>query len=180
MFGMRDLIPWNREKSIRPSSRDWEHSLAIFQRDMDRLFEDLWRGFDLPMISQHEGRISPRVDVRETDGAVIVSAELPGLDEKDVDVAFSDGVLAIKGEKRTQHETEDKGYSYSERSYGTFERRISVGTDILEEKAEAAFSNGVLTVTLPKSPEAKNQAKRIAIKASGEAETAVHSEEKAA
>lgn len=147
---------------------------------MDRLFEDLWRGFDLPMISRHGGAISPRVDVQETDDAIIVSAELPGLDDKDVDVAYSDGVLALKGEKRTQHETDEKGYAYTERSYGSFERRISVGTEILENKAEAEFRNGVLTVTLPKSPEAKKQAKRIEIKASGEGEKVDHPHEKAA
>lgn len=180
MFGMRDLIPWNREKGIRPSGREWDHPLAVFQRDMDRLFEDLWRGFDLPVIGRHGAPLSPRVDVRETDEAIVVSAELPGMDEKDVDVAFSDGVLAIQGEKRTQHETDDKGYSYSERSYGAFERRISVGADILEERAEAEFKNGVLTVTLPKSPEAKKQAKKIEIKASGEAEQPAQSHEKAA
>jgi HSP20 family protein len=89
-----------------------------------------------------------------------VTAELPGLEEKDVEVQLSNGVLAIKGEKKT--ETEDKDRLFSERYYGRFERRIPVD-DIEEDKVSASFRNGVLTVTLPKSAKAQSHVKRIAI-----------------
>jgi HSP20 family protein len=89
-----------------------------------------------------------------------VTAELPGLEEKDVELELANGVLAIKGEKKT--ETEDKDRLFSERYYGRFERRIPV-EDIDEDKVSASFRNGVLTVTLPKTAQAQRQVKRIAI-----------------
>jgi HSP20 family protein len=98
--------------------------------------------------------------VSENDKEVRVTAELPGLEEKDVEVQLSNGVLAIKGEKRT--ETEDNDRLFSERFYGRFERRIPVD-DIDEDKVNASFGNGVLVVTLPRSAEAQRNVKRIAI-----------------
>lgn len=89
-----------------------------------------------------------------------VTAELPGLDEKDVEVELTNGVLAIRGEKKT--ETEDKDRRFSERFYGRFERHIPV-EDVEEDKVSASFKNGVLAVTLPKSPNALRDVKRIAI-----------------
>jgi HSP20 family protein len=90
-----------------------------------------------------------------------VSAEIPGMDEKDVEVLLNDGNLVIRGEMKS--ETEDKERQFSERFYGRFERQIPVGTDIEEDKIEASFKNGVLTVTLPKTERAQAKAKRIAI-----------------
>jgi HSP20 family protein len=98
--------------------------------------------------------------VSETDKDVKVTAELPGLEENDVGVELANGVLAIKGEKKT--ETEDKNRRFSERYYGRFERRIPV-EDVDEDKVSASFKNGVLTVTMPKLPQAESKVKRIAI-----------------
>jgi HSP20 family protein len=103
----------------------------------------------------------PSVEVSETDRDVRISAELPGLDEKDVEVLMQDGVLTIRGEKKS--EVEDKERAFSERYYGRFERRIPLGQDIDEDKVEAAFKNGVLTVTMPRSAQASSHVKRIAI-----------------
>ncbi|HXF87788.1 MAG TPA: Hsp20/alpha crystallin family protein, partial [Xanthobacteraceae bacterium] len=100
------------------------------------------------------------IEVSETDKEVKVTAELPGLDEKDVQVELSNGVLVIKGEKRT--DTEDKDRLFSERFYGRFERRIPID-EVDEDKVAASFKNGVLTVTLPKSMQAQQKVKRIAI-----------------
>jgi len=91
---------------------------------------------------------------------VKVTAELPGLEEKDIQVELANGVLAISGEKKT--ESEDKDRRFSERYYGRFERRIPVD-DVEPDKVKASFKNGVLTVTLPKSPSAQEKVKRIAI-----------------
>jgi HSP20 family protein len=98
--------------------------------------------------------------VSETDKEIKVSAELPGLEEKDVKVELANGVLAISGEKKT--ETEDKDRLFSERYYGRFERRIPV-EDVDEDKVSASFKNSVLTVTLPKAPQAQPKVKRIAV-----------------
>jgi HSP20 family protein len=98
--------------------------------------------------------------VNETDKDVKVVAELPGLEEKDVDVELADGVLTISGEKKS--ETEDKERRFSDRYYGRFERRIPI-EDVDQDKVAAKFDKGVLTVTLPKSPAARQKVKRIAI-----------------
>jgi HSP20 family protein len=102
----------------------------------------------------------PNIEVSETDKDVKVTAELPGLEEKDVGVELANGVLAIKGEKKT--ETEDRSRRFSERYYGRFERHIPV-EDVDEDKISASFKNGVLSVTMPKLPQAESKVKRIAI-----------------
>jgi HSP20 family protein len=104
----------------------------------------------------------PSVEVAETDKDVRIVAELPGMDEKDVEVTVDDDVLTIRGEKKA--EMEDKERRFSERYYGHFERRIPLPFEVEDDKAEASFANGVLTVTLPKSPKAETKTKRIAIK----------------
>jgi HSP20 family protein len=130
---------------------------------MNRLFDDAFRGFDLmPFSDRFFDRAMnwPSIEVNETDKDVKVTAELPGLDEKDVQVELAGGMLSIKGEKRT--ETEDKERLFSERYYGRFERRIPI-EDVDQDKVTAAFKNGVLTVTMPKLPQAQSKVKRIAI-----------------
>jgi HSP20 family protein len=102
----------------------------------------------------------PNIEVSETDKDVRVMAELPGLEEKDVQLELANGTLSIKGEKKT--ETEDKDRRFSERYYGHFERRIPV-EDVDEDKVSASFKNGVLTVTMPKAPQAQSKVRRIAI-----------------
>jgi len=131
-------------------------------REMNRLFDDVFRGFDTAPFGGM-GRMAgwPTVEVIDTDQEVRVAADLPGLDEKDVEVLMNDGVLTIRGEKKS--EVEDKERAFSERSYGRFERRIPLAWEVEEDKVNASFKNGVLTVTLPKSAKAASQVKRIAI-----------------
>ena len=171
MFGMRDLIPWNRGRDVAPRRYGTEHPLTTFQRDLDRMFEDLWQGFDLPMVGRFAGErglISPKLDMHETDTEVVVNTEHPGMEEKDVEVVLGDNILTIKGEKKAEHEEKEKGYAYTERSYGSFERRIPIDTEVVSDKVDAAFKNGVLTVNLPKKPEARKHFKRVPIHGSGE------------
>ncbi len=166
MLTMRDLIPWSRGRDVA-AGRAAEHPLMAFQREMNTLFEDLWRGFDAPMLGRGEtaaaAMISPRIELKETDKDIVVCAELPGLSEKDVEVTLSDNVLFVRGEKKVDKTEEEKGYTYTERSYGSFERRIPIEADVLGDKVAARFADGVLTVTLPKNPEAKEQTRRIPI-----------------
>jgi HSP20 family protein len=160
-MAIRDLIPWNnrgRDLSVR---RDDGNPFLSLHREMNRLFDDAFRSFGLAPFGNVDRQFGwPNIEVSETDKEVKVTAELPGLEEKDVQVELSNGVLAISGEKKT--ETEDKERQYSERYYGRFERRIAVD-DVDEDKVNASFKSGVLTVTLPRSPGAQQKVKRIAI-----------------
>jgi HSP20 family protein len=136
---------------------------------MDRMFDEVFRGFDLAPFGRSFDRQGwhtggwPHLEVNETDSELKVSVELPGLDEKDVEVELTNGVLVIKGEKKM--ESEDKDRWFSERYYGRFERRIAID-DVEADKVSALFKNGVLTVTLPKTASARN-VKRIAMNPSG-------------
>jgi HSP20 family protein len=167
-MNMRDLIPWGRNQQTTPSRyRDEGDPFMTLHREMNRLFDDVFRGFDtMPLASM--GRMAgwPQVEVVETDKSIRVSAELPGLDSKDVEVLMHDGVLTIRGEKKS--EIEDKERAFSERYYGRFERRIPLGEAVEEDKVDATFENGVLTVTLPRSAQTSAQVKRIAINHAGE------------
>ncbi|WP_165435177.1 Hsp20/alpha crystallin family protein [Bradyrhizobium sp. Leo121] len=164
---MRDLIPWNKNQQL--TTGEAYDPFLTFHREMNRLFDDVFRGFGSfgsvgrpgsPLI---EGQFGwPRIELSETDKAVTISAELPGLSEKDVQVEIANGVLSIRGEKKAEH---DNGGRYSERYYGSFERRIPLD-GVQEDKAEANFRNGVLTVSLPKTEQASQGVKRIAINTS--------------
>ena len=148
------------------------------RREIDRLFDDFdggfWRSpfrrsaFDLEPLWRRElsWTTAPAMDVAETDRAYEITAELPGMSEKDVEVVASNGVLTIKGEKKEEKEEKKKDYYLSERRYGSFERRMQIPEDVEADKIEAAFKKGVLTVTLPKKPEAQKPAKKIEVKAS--------------
>jgi HSP20 family protein len=165
MLTMRDLIPWSRGRDVA-AGRASEHPLMSFQREIDRLFEDLWRGFDVPAPGRGERlgtMMSPRIEVKEKDNEVVVLAELPGLQETDVEVTLTDNVLSIRGEKKLEKTDKEGEYTYSERSYGAFERRIPIDAEVLGDQVPAKFADGVLTVTLPKNPDAKGHSRRIPI-----------------
>jgi HSP20 family protein len=139
---------------------------------MDRLFDDFTGGlfgrslFDPMPFRRTEAafRTMPAFDVAETDKAYEIKAELPGLDEKDIEVKVANGVLSIKGEKQEEKEEKEKDYYRRERSFGSFEHSFQLPDDIEDNKIEANFKSGVLSVTLPKSAEARQQAKKIEVK----------------
>lgn len=167
-MSVRDLIPWGREESHVPSlfrSNERDPFLSL-HREVNRLFDDVFRGFDgsLPATGRASpfGANWPSVEISDNDKEIRVTAEVPGLDEKDIEILLDDGVLTLRGEKRS--ETEDKDRQFSERYYGRFERRIPLGYEIEEDKVDARFKNGVLSVSLPKTAKAQSQAKRIDIK----------------
>ena len=115
------------------------------------------------LTSAAEVALSPNVDVAETDKEIKVTAKLPGLDEKDIEVDIRDNALTIKGEKRAEKEEKDKTFYPSERSYGMFQRVIGLPAEVQEDKVEAEFSKGVLTIRLPKSPAAQKMSRKIEI-----------------
>ena len=163
---IRDLIPWGRDESRSsvPTLRgDENHPFLTLHREMNRLFDDMFSRFDAPLSMVGRSGLSwPSIEVAEAEGSVTVTAEMPGLDEKDVEILLEGDVLTIRGEKKA--ETEDKERRFSERYYGRFARRIALPFEVEEDKVEASFKNGVLTVTLPTSPKAQTKAKRIALK----------------
>jgi HSP20 family protein len=163
-MAMRDLIPWNRGRDMTVRRGEDFDPFLTLHREMNRVFDDVFRGFDLTPFGtdgfSNRSMGWPNIEVSETDKDVRVMAELPGLEEKDVQLELANGTLSIKGEKKT--ETEDKDRRFSERYYGHFERRIPV-EDVDEDKVSAAFKNGVLTVTMPKAPQAQSKVKRITI-----------------
>jgi HSP20 family protein len=163
-MNVHDLIPWGREQSPALRSSEVMDPFFSLHREVNRLFNDFSRGFDVPMPSRFGGSGWPHTDVVEADQEYRVTAELPGLGENDVELTFHDGVLTLKGEKKVEHNGE--GARYTERWHGLFQRSISVGSDVDEGRVSASFSNGVLTVVLPKSPEAVSRARRIQINAS--------------
>jgi HSP20 family protein len=168
-MSVRDLIPWRRGNDQTPAVfRDEERNPFLsLHREMNRLFDNAFRDLDSswPSLgSAFSGSASawPSVEISETDKQWKVCAEVPGLEEKDIEVLLDDGTLTLRGEKRS--EVDDKERQFSERYYGRFERRIPLAADVEPDKAEARFKNGLLTVTLPKDAKAVSRAKRIAIK----------------
>ncbi|UCI10568.1 Hsp20/alpha crystallin family protein [Mesorhizobium sp. B1-1-8] len=166
-MSVRDLIPWGRNNGNQVptllSAGDRDPILSL-HREVNRLFDDVFRGFGSNPSSNGASAFSggwPSIEISDGEKEIKVSAEVPGLEEKDIEVLLDDGVLRLKGEKRS--ETEDKNKQFSERFYGRFERRIPLAYEVKKDKVDARFRNGVLTVTLPKSEKAQSQVKRIAI-----------------
>lgn len=167
-MNVRDLIPWRRTGQAASSplqSVNERHPLLSLHQEMNRLFDDVFRSFGnvsatTPLSMVADGW--PNVEIAETERALTITAEVPGMEEKDIEVLFDDGVLTLRGERRS--ETADHDRHFSERFYGRFERRIPLGAEIDENAIEARFNNGLLTVTLPKTERARAQVKRIAIK----------------
>ncbi len=144
------------------------------RKEVDRLFEDFgddfWRRPFRSLAALERGwpkqfAAAPAVDVTETDKAYEITAELPGMDEKNVEVSLSDGGITIKGEKKEETEEKQKDYYVSERRYGSFERHFGLPEGVDADKIEASFKNGVLKVMLPKTTEAQAPAKKIEVKA---------------
>jgi HSP20 family protein len=153
----RNLMPWSKTRGqVSRASEGRNHPFFELQREMDRLFDDFGRVLDVP---GRAGSGWPSIEISETGDEIKVVAEVPGLDKDDVDVTLRDGVLMLRGEKKIER----NGTVYSERWEGSFERDIPVGEDIDPDKVKASFKNGVLTISLSKSPESQREVKRIAI-----------------
>jgi len=167
-------LPVKIEKSS--SVQAWR-PFEDLRREIDRLFEDFDGGFFRSPFRRSAfdvmpfwGRepawpAAPAVDFTDTGKAYEITAELPGIDEKNVDVKVANGVLTIKGEKQDEKEEKKKDYYLRERNFGSFERAFQLPDGVDGDKIEANFKKGVLTVSLPKKPEAQQAAKKIDVKA---------------
>lgn len=180
------LNPWNwfkkedaqeqnlavkREASPQPALQD---PLANFHSQIDRLFDDVFRGFGLPNLRRDwpmpsfggvdSSVFKPRVDISGSDKEYVISAELPGVEEKDISLELKGDALVIKAEKQREEKTEGKGYYRVERSYGSFQRVLAVPEDADSDGIKASYKKGVLTVTLPRKQMVESATtKKIAI-----------------
>lgn len=180
MVGTAKKMPVTRDEPADKSAAALEpwHRFDSLRQQVDHLFEDFTRNplhlpfgrrvFDVEPFWRRELSLRgvPAVDIAEKEKSFEITAELPGLDEKDIEIKLSNGNLVIKGEKRENIEEKKKDYYLSERHYGSFERifRLPKGIDV--EKIDASFAKGVLTVSMPKSPEAIKPEKVIPVKSS--------------
>jgi len=167
-MAIKDLVPkFGRGADHMPVRRGEYEPLHDFQRQMNRLFDDFFGEFPLAPRSGATGLaaagFSPRVDVSETDREVRVSAELPGMDEKDIAVEMNDASIAIRGERREGKEEKGKNWYTREQTYGSFHRTIPLPARVDGKKAKARFNKGVLTITAPKREEEQANRKTIKI-----------------
>lgn len=168
-------VPVKSDKAAPSRAPATWQPFETLQREVDRVFEDFSRSFPFGgrlldwaapwQRAGHAAEVSaPAVDVVEKDGSYEITAELPGMDEKNIEVKLSDEILTIRGEKKEEKEEKDKNYYMSERRYGSFQRSFQLPAGVDQTKIAASFQKGVLTVTLPKSPEAQKQEKKIEVK----------------
>lgn len=166
-MAFRHLIPWGRARSAVPVRRERDVPTMPWGDGLERMMRDFLPGWGLAPFADFpewdEGSL-PNISVAEDEEKMTVSAELPGMDEKDVDVSISGDTLTLQGEKRDEHE-EREGEAYrSERWYGKFRRDIPLSGEFDPDQAQATFSKGVLTIELPRKPEAQSSRKRIEVK----------------
>jgi HSP20 family protein len=163
------------EKTAAPAPAE-HHPLLALRDEMDRVFDDFFANFPLMPFRRRmdadpwrrfQGLFEatfPAVDVAESDKDYRITAELPGMEEKDIDISMLSGVLTLKGEKQEVKKEGKEDQYVSERRYGAFQRSFRLPEDADPDKIDAAFKNGVLTITLPKAPEAQTQRRKISVK----------------
>jgi HSP20 family protein len=164
----KTVIPKETQATRAPVRREEWPPFARLKRDMEGLFDNFFHGFDVVPFERGWERweaFSPRIDVTDTEKAIKVAAELPGMDEKDIDVSLTREALTIKGEKKEEKEEKDEDYYHVERSYGSFSRTIPLPVEVETDKVQASFKKGVLTITLPKSTKALKETKKVTVKA---------------
>ena len=143
----------------------WKPTRDLFtiREDMNRLFDSFFSELPERRRGLLEGEWVPSVDVAETDDEIVVTVELPGVKQDDVDITVTDDILILKGKKEEEKEIKKENYHRVERSYGSFQRSISLPTAVRADKAKATYNNGVLNVTVPKTEEAKPKQIKISV-----------------
>jgi len=152
-----ELQTWKPFRELAPF-KEFER----MRRDMDRLWDSFFEG-GLRRKTEGAGEWLPSLDVSETKNELVVKAEVPGMDPKDIDISLSDGMLTIKGEKKQEKEEKEADYHLVERSYGSFTRSVQLPKEVQSEKINASYKNGILKITLPKSEEAKKKEIKIKV-----------------
>ena len=176
---IKDLIPWRQSKDESSKSDEIRtdivrreadnNSLKPLQSELNSVFDRFFERFERPLMGRNLANLNdfgrPSIDVSETDDAITVSADLPGLDENDIDISLSRDVLTLRGERSEKREDKRKGYVVHERSFGSFFRTVPLPAGLDHDNVNAEFKNGVLNITLPKTEDARQASRKIKIKA---------------
>jgi len=165
---LKALVPWrNDTKSQTPAMReDYLDPFVAFRREVDRMFDGFFDGFGRSGRSSLTGwsAPTPSIDLAENDSEIAITAELPGLDEKDFELTVTGDLLTLKGEKKLEHEHRNGDSYYTERRYGSFSRSVRLPFEVKDAAVEAKYDKGVLTVRVPKPAELQRPARRIEVK----------------
>lgn len=179
---LKKYAPWNwfkkeEEQQVtalpvqRPGQLHRDNPLAQFHQEIDRVFDGFFRGFGLPSTVfgrefaplAGNGRLKPTLDITAADREYTISVELPGIEEKDVQLELSDNTLVIRGEKKHEKEEKEENYYRMERSYGSFQRVLCLPEDAEQDGIGASYKRGVLTVTIPRKAQPVTKIKQIAV-----------------
>ena len=163
-----------RDRQLSPSSgggggmTPYQDPFMSLHREMNRLFDDVFRGFGAPAMRQGGvgGMLQPEIDVSESEGEIRICADLPGVSQQDVDVTLDDDILTIKAERRHERGEDKESWHVVERSHGMYQRSIRLPSGLDSEHVDARFENGVLTICIPKTHEAQRQ-RKIQVQGSG-------------
>jgi HSP20 family protein len=167
-MNLGSLIPWRDKTQVDAHSDTYADPFTSFRREVDRMFDDFFRsaGQGLQPWSAGWHAMAPRIDISDSDKELVITAEMPGLDEKDFEVTLAGDLLTIKGEKKTENEDRNGNAYYVERRFGSFSRSVRLPFEAGDEQVEANYDRGVLTVRVPKPAEAQRHVRRIEVKAS--------------
>lgn len=168
-MSFKSLIPWNSKKESKDISSPTDSFFGL-RRELDRVFDSFFSDFDrFPSLTNWDTSLTsfrPKINLSETDKEIKIEAELPGMDEKDIEVTLKNNTLILKGEKKYKNEQKKDDYHYVESSYGSFTRAIELPEEIDQEKIEANFKNGLMSITIPKVEKPQSTAKKIEVKKS--------------
>ncbi len=169
MLDLRSLTPWGKKTDVQTKSQASNDPFSLFRSEMDRLFDNFLSDFPARgNLTSLRGSAftTPNIDISESDKEISISAELPGLDEKDFEVTLVDDVLTLKGEKKYEHEEKDGDRHYTERSYGSFSRSVRLPFSAAESDVNAEFEKGILKISIQKPEEIQSRVKKIEVKSS--------------
>lgn len=160
------MVPWRNDSKSPATRENFLDPFVTFRREVDRVFDGFFEGWG------RSGRPSltgwsdptPSIDLVENDKDITITAELPGLDEKDFELTVTGDLLTLKGEKKSEHQQHNGNSYYAERRYGAFSRSVRLPFDVKDEAVEARYDKGVLTVRVPKPAEMQRPARRIEVK----------------
>lgn len=166
MKTLNNLNPFRKKNELVVRHNEQEHPFFALQHRMNRMLDDFFRGFDIEPLGRFasEGAFVPQMNISEDDKEIVISTELPGIDEKELDISITKDALTISGEKNTETEENKKNYHRIERSYGSFSRSIVLPDGIDESMAEAELKKGVLKIRIPKTTEARSKRRKIEVK----------------
>jgi HSP20 family protein len=163
-----DILPWNKERDKYAVQRRDQQSPFDFQEEMNRMiadfFQDPYEPMPMRRMQEFRSGFYPRMDISETEKEFRISSDMPGMDEKDINISLENDILTISGEKKVEREETGKSYYRAERRVGAFKRSIELPTGVDIDKIDARFSKGVLEISIPKPEQTVSQKKKITVK----------------